>query len=73
MKIAYLRTQPIAGFTTLGDDGRPDVGPAAVEFDGTYLWVSGGHAPRPVERTGMVGPGTFTRITPTLPWGWNPW
>ena len=30
-----------------------------------------GHADRPVERTGMVGPGIYTRITPTISWSWN--
>lgn len=30
-----------------------------------------GHADRPVERMGMVGPGIYTRITPTISWSWN--
>ncbi|OLF10232.1 pyridoxamine 5'-phosphate oxidase [Actinophytocola xinjiangensis] len=30
-----------------------------------------GRAGRPVERVGMVGPGVFTRITPTVSWSWN--
>jgi pyridoxamine 5'-phosphate oxidase family protein len=30
-----------------------------------------GRAEPPVERVGMVGPGWFVRITPTLSWSWN--
>jgi pyridoxamine 5'-phosphate oxidase family protein len=30
-----------------------------------------GEASGPVERTGMVGPGHYLRITPTLSWSWN--
>ena len=30
-----------------------------------------GHAEQPFERTGIVGPGTFLRITPTVSWSWN--
>lgn len=30
-----------------------------------------GVAEGPVERTGMVGPGHYLRITPTLSWSWN--
>ena len=30
-----------------------------------------GDADRPVERDGMVGPGSYARITPTLSWSWN--
>lgn len=30
-----------------------------------------GHAEQPFERVGMVGPGTFLRITPTVSWSWN--
>jgi pyridoxamine 5'-phosphate oxidase family protein len=30
-----------------------------------------GHAEQPVERVGMVGPGTYTRIVPTVSWSWN--
>jgi pyridoxamine 5'-phosphate oxidase family protein len=30
-----------------------------------------GHADQPVERVGMVGPGIYTRITPTISWSWN--
>lgn len=30
-----------------------------------------GHAEAPVERVGMVGPGIYTRITPTISWSWN--
>src|ERR1700741_4427769 len=30
-----------------------------------------GVAEPPVERVGMVGPGTYVRITPTVSWSWN--
>ncbi|MEV2231064.1 PPOX class F420-dependent oxidoreductase [Streptomyces phaeochromogenes] len=30
-----------------------------------------GIAEEPVERVGMVGPGLYTRITPTVSWSWN--
>ena len=30
-----------------------------------------GVADGPVERVGMVGPGLFLRITPTISWSWN--
>jgi pyridoxamine 5'-phosphate oxidase family protein len=30
-----------------------------------------GRAGEPVQRVGMVGPGTFTWITPTTSWSWN--
>jgi pyridoxamine 5'-phosphate oxidase family protein len=30
-----------------------------------------GHADQPIEREGMVGPGTYMRITPTISWSWN--
>lgn len=30
-----------------------------------------GHAEPPVERTGIVGPGYYLRITPTQSWSWN--
>jgi pyridoxamine 5'-phosphate oxidase family protein len=30
-----------------------------------------GHAEQPFERVGMVGPGYFLRITPTVSWSWN--
>jgi pyridoxamine 5'-phosphate oxidase family protein len=30
-----------------------------------------GHAEEPFERVGMVGPGTYMRITPTVSWSWN--
>lgn len=30
-----------------------------------------GRAEQPFERVGMVGPGTFLRITPTTSWSWN--
>lgn len=41
-EIAYLRSQPLARFATLSEDGeQPDVVPLAFEFDGTYFWVGG--------------------------------
>jgi pyridoxamine 5'-phosphate oxidase family protein len=30
-----------------------------------------GEAEPPVERAGMVGPGLYSRITPTVSWSWN--
>jgi pyridoxamine 5'-phosphate oxidase family protein len=30
-----------------------------------------GQAEPPVERTGMIGPGLYARITPTVSWSWN--
>lgn len=30
-----------------------------------------GHAEAPVERVGLVGPGVYSRITPTVSWSWN--
>ncbi|MFI7543382.1 PPOX class F420-dependent oxidoreductase [Actinoplanes sp. NPDC049599] len=30
-----------------------------------------GYADGPVERTGMVGPGVYLRITPEVSWSWN--
>jgi pyridoxamine 5'-phosphate oxidase family protein len=30
-----------------------------------------GQADDPVERVGMVGPGYYVRITPTISWSWN--
>jgi pyridoxamine 5'-phosphate oxidase family protein len=30
-----------------------------------------GNADQPVERDGMVGPGIYLRITPTISWSWN--
>jgi pyridoxamine 5'-phosphate oxidase family protein len=26
---------------------------------------------QPYERVGMVGPGTYIRVTPTVSWSWN--
>lgn len=30
-----------------------------------------GHADQPIERVGVVGPGIYLRITPTISWSWN--
>jgi pyridoxamine 5'-phosphate oxidase family protein len=30
-----------------------------------------GYAEAPFERVGMVGPGMYMRITPTISWSWN--
>ncbi|PSL56062.1 pyridoxamine 5'-phosphate oxidase family protein [Saccharothrix carnea] len=30
-----------------------------------------GDAEQPFDRTGLVGPGTYLRITPTVSWSWN--
>ncbi|AIG80132.1 PPOX class F420-dependent oxidoreductase [Amycolatopsis japonica] len=44
-EIAYLRSQPLARFATLSEDGeQPDVVPLAFEFDGTDFWVGGAGA-----------------------------
>jgi len=46
--------------------------PLAFESDGTFSWVGGsGLAEQPIERDGMVGPGIYMRITPTISWSWN--
>ncbi len=109
---AYLASQPLARFATVGPGGQPDVVPVAFEFDGVGFWVGGqstvvrtrkmrnvaaghqevalvvddlvsldpfvargirvyGTAGAPTERVGMVGPGTYLRITPTVSWSWN--
>jgi pyridoxamine 5'-phosphate oxidase family protein len=41
-EIAYLRSQPLARFATVGTDGQPDVVPVAFELDGDGFWVGGG-------------------------------
>lgn len=41
-QIAYLRSQALARFATVGPDEQPDVVPVACEFDGTCFWVGGG-------------------------------
>lgn len=30
-----------------------------------------GRADQPIDRVGMVGPGVYMRITPTISWSWN--
>ena len=112
-EIAYLRSQPLARFASVGPDAQPDVVPLAFEFDGTHFWVGGsgdsvrrtrkfinveggrhrvalviddlmsldpfiargirvyGSADGPVERIGLVGPGTYLRVTPETSWSWN--
>lgn len=30
-----------------------------------------GRAEQPFERTGMIGPGVFLRVTPVVSWSWN--
>ncbi len=40
-EIAYLRSQPLARFATVGAEAQPDVVPLAFEFDGTHFWVGG--------------------------------
>lgn len=39
-------------------------------FAARALWVYG-RAEEPVERVGLVGPGWYMRITPTISWSWN--
>ena len=40
-EIAYLRSQPLTRFATVGPSGQPDVVPLAFEFDGRGFWVGG--------------------------------
>ena len=40
-EIAYLRSQPLTRFATVGPDGQPDIVPLAFEFDGQGFWVGG--------------------------------
>jgi pyridoxamine 5'-phosphate oxidase family protein len=40
-EVAYLRSQPVARFASVGADQQPDVVPVAFEFDGTHFWVGG--------------------------------
>lgn len=40
-EIAYLRSQRLGRFATVGDDGQPDVVPVAFELDGPVIWVGG--------------------------------
>jgi pyridoxamine 5'-phosphate oxidase family protein len=109
----YLVSQPLARFSTIGEDGQPDVVPVAFEFDGTDVWIGGsgeaflatrkvrnitagrrrvalvvddmvsfdpfvargiriyGRADDPLERVGLVGPGWYVRVRPTVSWSWN--
>jgi pyridoxamine 5'-phosphate oxidase family protein len=41
-EIAYLTSQPLARFATVGPDEQPDVVPVACEYDGDSFWVGGG-------------------------------
>ena len=38
---AYLKSQPLTRFATVGPDGQPDVVPLTFEFDGQGFWVGG--------------------------------
>src|ERR687892_596617 len=80
----YLTSQSLARLATVGVDGQPDVVPVAVEFDGAGFWICGAGeavlrtrkvrnvvAEPPVKRVGMVGPGYYMRVTPTVSWSWN--
>ena len=40
-EIAYLRSQPLARFATVGTDEQPDVVPVAFELDADGFWVGG--------------------------------
>jgi pyridoxamine 5'-phosphate oxidase family protein len=40
-EIAYLRSQPVTRFATVGADGQPDVVPVAFELDEEGFWVGG--------------------------------
>lgn len=65
---AYLRSQPLARVATVAlviDD--------LVSFDpfiarGIRVY---GQAEAPIDRVGMVGPGIYMKITPTVSWSWN--
>lgn len=72
-EVAYLRAQPLARLSTLGGDGQPDVVPVAFEFDpfiarGVRVY---GKASPPIERRGLVGPGSYIQIEPKVSWSWN--
>lgn len=47
-------------------DDTPSLEPLIVRGIRIY-----GRAEQPFEREGMVGPGTYLRVTPTLSWSWN--
>lgn len=57
-------------------DGRHKVAFVVDDLDSIQPFVARGirvygEAEGPVERIGMVGPGLFLRITPTVSWSWN--
>ncbi|WP_433323734.1 PPOX class F420-dependent oxidoreductase [Spirillospora sp. CA-294931] len=47
-------------------DDMPSVTPLIARGIRVY-----GEAEGPIERTGMIGPGFYLRITPTTSWSWN--
>jgi pyridoxamine 5'-phosphate oxidase family protein len=57
-------------------DGRHKVAFVVDDLDSIQPFVARGirvygEAEGPIERVGMVGPGHFLRITPTVSWSWN--
>lgn len=56
--------------------GRPKVSLVVDDMESVDPFVARGvriygHAEQPFERVGMVGPGIYMRITPTISWSWN--
>lgn len=112
---AYLHSQPLARFATVGEESQPDVVPVSFELDEAdgAIWIGGsgasflhtrkvrnvlagrskvslvvddmpsidpfvargiriyGEADGPIERVGLVGPGFYLRVRPTVSWTWN--
>jgi pyridoxamine 5'-phosphate oxidase family protein len=69
---AVLRTRKIRNITAgnrqvaLVVDDLPSFQPFVARGIRIY-----GQADDPVERVGMVGPGHYVRVTPTISWSWN--
>lgn len=58
-EVAWLRSQGLARFATVADDGQPDAVPVAYEFDGESFWVGGsGHTVERPARCATWKPGT---------------
>ena len=56
--------------STDGFDGRFTQGVDETWPIARYIRVYG-YAEPPIERVGMLGPGHYIRIRPTLSWSWN--
>jgi pyridoxamine 5'-phosphate oxidase family protein len=68
----FLRTRKVRNITA----GRRKVAFVVDDLDSIDPFVARGirvygEADGPVDRDGMVGPGHYLRITPTLSWSWN--